>query len=92
MTKSSDKNKEINGSLADHSGVTDLAQNQTAILVTNEQSRVEHEVSKAVLTENKRQQKRNSCSGQKVFSGLMIFLIYLVLQFLFTLLYLYLTS
>ena len=81
MTKSSDKNKEISGSLPDHSGVTDLTQNQTAILITNEQPRVEN----AVLAENNRQQKRNCCSWEKLFSGLMVFLIYLLLQFLFNL-------
>ena len=59
MTKSSIKNKEINGSLPDHSAVTDPTQNQTAI--TNEQPRIENEVSKAVTAANNRQQERNCC-------------------------------
>ena len=68
MTKSSDKNKE-------------LTQNQTAILITNKQPSVENELSKATLTENNRQQKRNCCSWEKVFSGLIVTIYYYYLLY-----------
>ena len=98
MTKSSTKNKEINGSLPNHSALTqgstnqdqlvlapvrapsgawipaltDPAQNQTDILITNEQPRIENEVSKAVS------QEKNCCERWEK-----VIYVFLVFTFLF---------
>ena len=104
MTKSSTKNKEINGSLPNHSALTqgsthqdqlvlapvrapsgawipaltDPAQNQTDILITNEQPRIENEVSKAVSDANNLQQEKNCCERWEK-----VICVFLVLTFLF---------
>ena len=57
MTKSSPKDEVINGSLPNSSAVADLTQNQTAILITNEQPRAEIETSGATLAGNIRKKK-----------------------------------
>ena len=60
MTKRSIKGKEINRSLTGqltYSAVVDLMQNQTAILITNEQPRAEIETSGAALAGNIRKKK-----------------------------------
>ena len=82
MTKNSNKNREINGSLPDHSAVAHPTQNQTAILITNEQPRIENEVSKAVSAENNRQQKRKCCSWETVIVVLVFFLPYWLVRLL----------
>ena len=81
MTKSSTKSEEINGSLPNSSAVADLTQNQTAILITNEQPRAEIKTSGAALAGNIRDQKRKCCNWEWVFSSLMILLIVLYLLF-----------
>ena len=77
MTKNSNKNREINGSLPDHSAFTDLTQNQTAILITNEQPRIGKEFSKAVSAENNQLGIINweYCSWEKALTGVLITII-----------------
>ena len=74
MTKSSPKGEVINGSLPNSSAVADLTQNQTAILITNEQPRAEIETSGAALAGNLGNQKGKCCNWVKVFTGLVVFL------------------
>ena len=74
MTKNSIKSKEINRSLPGYSAVADLTQNQTAILIANEQPRAEIKTSGAALAGNLGNQKGKCCNWVKVFTGLVVFL------------------
>lgn len=74
MTKNLIKSKEINRSLPGYSAVADLTQNQTAISITNEQPRAEIKTSAAALAGNLRNQEGKCCNWEKVFTGLLVFL------------------
>jgi len=71
MTSNSTKNKEINYSPQGYNTVSDQAQDQTAILIENEQLRAENEAARAVLTAHRRQQEENKkcCSGPGAVCG-----------------------
>ena len=71
MTDVATENQQINNFPTGYNTVPDTTEDQTRILIENEQLRAENEVARAVLTAHRRQQEENRkcCSGPGAVCG-----------------------